>query len=158
MKQIQTTQPTDVTKHLSCATCPLHYNCNKYALICDFIHNKLYIGAKLLCVLMQSENATTNVLSECNKNALSNPNQRAATLYELFLPTLNKYLNAFYKHERENASDYHKQTLIFTLAESLNRWGLLQYFDFIFSQNIENTYNILQKQFEYEITKSEHKN
>lgn len=107
---------------------------------------------------MQSENATTNVLSECNKNALSNPNQRAATLYELFLPTLNKYLNAFYKHERENASDYHKQTLIFTLAESLNRWGLLQYFDFIFSQNIENTYNILQKQFEYEITKSEHKN
>lgn len=158
MKQIQTTQPADATKHLSCATCPLHYNCNKYALICDFIHNKLFLGAKLLCVLMQAENVTTNILTECKKNKLPNPIQSAATLYELFLPTLNKCLNVFHKHELENASDYHKQTLIFTLAESLERWGLLQYFDFIFSQNVENTRNILQKQFEYEITKSENKN
>lgn len=155
MLQVETSQIFDATKHLSCSTCPLHNNCNKYALICDFIHNKLFFGANLLCVLERSENATMNVCNECKKNNFSNPLQRAETLYKDFLPTLNNFLNAFYKYDCEHASEYSKQALIFALAESLEYWHLLQYFDFMFSQDIENTRNILHSQFEYEITKSE---
>lgn len=89
------------------------------------------------------------------ENKLSNPFERAKTLYKDFLPTLNKFLNAFYKYDYEHASEYHKQAIIFALAESLEYEGLLQHFDFMFSQNIENTRDILQAQFEHEITKSE---
>ncbi len=155
MLQVETTQIFDATKYLSCATCPLHNNCNKYALICNFVNNKLFFGASLLCVLERAENATMNVLAECKKNNFSNPLQRAETLYKDFLPTLNNFLNAFYKYDCENASDYDKQALIFALAESLEYWHLLQHFDFMFSQDVENTRDILHSQFEYEITKSE---
>lgn len=155
MLQVETTQIFDATKYLSCATCPLHNNCNKYALICDFIHNKLFFGASLLCVLERAENATMNVLTECKKNNFSNPTQRAETLYKDFLPTLNNFLNAFYKYDCEHASEYSKRALVFALAESLEYWNLLKHFDFMFSQDIENTRDILQAQFEYEITKSE---
>lgn len=155
MLQVETSQIFDATKHLSCSTCPLHNNCNKYALICDFIQNKLFFGANLLCVLERAENVTMNVLNECKKNNFSNPLQRAETLYKDFLPTLNNFLNAFYKYDCEHASEYSKQALIFALAESLEYWNLLQHFDFMFSQDIENTRNILHSQFEYEITKSE---
>ncbi len=155
MLQVETTQIFDATKYLSCATCPLHNNCNKYALICNFIHNKLFFGANLLCVLERAETATMNVRNECVKNNFSNPTQRAETLYKDFLPTLNNFLNAFYKYDCEHASEYHKQALIFALAESLEYWNLLQHFDFMFSQDVENTRDILHSQFEYEMTKSE---
>lgn len=155
MLQVETTQIFDATKYLSCATCPLHNNCNKYALICDFVNNKLFFGASLLCVLERAENATMNARAECVKNKFSNPTERAKTLYKDFLPTLNNFLNAFYKYDCEHASEYHKQALIFALAESLEYWELLKHFDFMFSQDIENTRDILHAQFEHEITKSE---
>lgn len=155
MLQVETSQIFDATKYLSCSTCPLHNDCKKYMLICNFISNKLIFGANLLCTLERAENAAINVLSECSKNRFSNPQQRAETLYKDFLPSLNNFLNAFYKYDCENAKDYDKQALIFALAESLEYWNLLQYFDFTFSQDIENTRNILQAQFEYEIAKSE---
>lgn len=155
MLQVETTQIFGATKYLSCSTCPLHNNCNKYALICNFVNNKLFFGASLLCVLERAENATMNMLAECKKNNFSNPLQRAETLYKDFLPTLNNFLNAFYKYDCENASDYDKPALIFALAESLEYWHLLQHFDFMFSQDVENTRDIFHSQFEYEITKSE---
>lgn len=155
MLQVETTQIFDATKYLCCASCPLHNNCNKYALICNFVKNKLFFGANLLCVLERAESVAMNVRNECVKNNFSNPFTRAETLYKDFLPTLNNFLNAFYKYDCEHASDYDKQALIFALAESLEYWNLLQHFDFMFSQDIENTRNILQAQFEYEITKSE---
>lgn len=155
MLQVETTQIFDATKYLSCATCPLHNNCNKYALICDFIQNKLFFGASLLCVLERAESVTMNVRNECKKNNFSNPMQRAETLYKDFLPTINNFLNAFYKYDCEHSSEYAKRALIFALAESLEYWNLLKHFDFMFSQDIENTRDILQAQFEYEITKSE---
>ena len=157
MLQIETTQIFDATKHLSCASCPLHNNCNKYALICDLIHDKLFFGAGLLCLLERAESVTMFARSECVKNNFSNPTERAKTLYKDFLPTLNNFLNAFYKYDCEHASEYSKRALIFALAESLEYWNLLKHFDFMFSQDIENTRDILQAQFEYEITKSENK-
>lgn len=155
MLQVETTQIFDATKYLCCASCPLHNNCNKYALICDFIHNKLFFGAELLCVLERAENATMNARAECVKNNFSNPTERAKTLYKDFLPTLNNFLNAFYKYDCEHTSEYAKRAIVLALAESLEYWELLKHFDFMFSQDIENTRDILQAQFEYEITKSE---
>ena len=81
--------------------------------------------------------------------------KRDKTLYKDFLPTLNNLLNAFYKYDCDNADDYAKRAITYALAESLEYWGLLQHFDFMFSQDIENTRNILQAQFVYEMTKSE---
>lgn len=155
MLLIETKQIFNATEYLSCPTCPLHYNCNKYALICNFINNKLFFGANLLCVLERAENAAMCALNECKKNNFSNPTQRAETLYKDFLPTLNNCLNAFYKYDYEHASEYDKQALIFAFAESLEYWNLLKHFDFVFLQDVENTRDNLQKQFEYEITKSE---
>lgn len=155
MLQIETTQIFDATKYLSCTSCPLHNNCNKYEQICDLAKHKLFFGANLLCVLERAENAMINVLAECKKNNFSNPMERAKTLYKDFLPTLNNFLNAFYKYDCDSADDYAKRAITYALAESLEYWDLLQHFDFIFSQDIENTRNILQAQFIYEMTKSE---
>ena len=155
MLQIETTQIFDATKYLCCASCPLHNNCNKYALICDLTHDKLFFGAGLLCLLQRAESVAIRVLHECVKNNFSNPTERAKTVYKDFLPTLNNFLNAFYKYDCEHASEYTKRTIILVLAESLEYWKLLEYFDFMFSQDIENTRDILLAQFEYEITKSE---
>lgn len=155
MLQVETSQIFHTTKYLSCSTCPLHNNCNKYMLICNFTNNKLFFGANLLCVLERAESAAQAAKRELVKNNFSNPTQRAETLYKDFLPMLNNFLNAFYKYDCERASEYDKQALIFALAESLEYWNLLQYFDFMFSQDIENTRDILHAQFEHEITKSE---
>ena len=71
------------------------------------------------------------------------------------MPALNNYLNAFYKYECEQAAEYAKCAIIFALAESLEYWDLLEYFDFMFAQDIANTRNALEKQYEPEILKSE---
>lgn len=155
MLQVETTQIFDATKYLSCGTCPLNHNCSKYALACDFIHNKLFFGANLLCVLERTEKAAMNTISECIKNNIPNPTERAKTLYKDFLPALNNFLNAFYKYEYEQASEYAQCAMFFDLAESLEYWGQLQYFDLIFSKDVEKMRDILHAQFEYEMTRSE---
>lgn len=155
MLQIETIQIFDATKHLGCASCPLHNNCNKYALICDLVHDKLFFGAGLLCLLQRAESVAMSVRRECVKNNFSNPTERAKTLYKDFLPTLNNFLNAFYKYDCEHANEYTKRTIILVLAESLEFWELLKHFDFMFSQDIENTRDTLCAEIEYEITKSE---
>ena len=155
MLQIETTQIFDATKHLGCDYCPLHNNCNKYALACDFIHNNLFFGANLLCVLERAENAAMNVIAEGQKNKFLNPLACAETTYKDFLPALNNFLNAFYKYESERASEYAQCALFFALAESLKSWNQLQYFDLIFSQDVEKMCDLLHAQFEYEITRSE---
>src|SRR5574344_101675 len=55
MLEVTTTQVADATKKLACPICPLHYNCNKYVLICDFVKNNLFFGASLLCTLERAE-------------------------------------------------------------------------------------------------------
>lgn len=155
MLQIETSQIFDATKYLGCSTCPLNHNCNKYMLICDFVKSKNYFGACTLCLIELAENACMRLQNELLKNKVSNVAERVKTLYKRFLPALNADLQAFYKYECEDAGEYTKNALIFAVAESLEYHELLQYFDFFFSQDIENTRDILQKSFEYEITKSE---
>lgn len=155
MLQIETTQNFDATKHLGCDYCPLHNNCNKYALACDFIHNKLFFGANLLCILERAENSAMNVIAEVTKNKLPNPLACAETTYKDFLPAVNNFLNAFYKYESEQASEYAQCALFFALAESLEYWNQLQYFDLIFSQDVEKMSDLLHAQFDYEMTRSE---
>ena len=155
MTHIETTQIFDATKYLSCSDCPLNKNCTKYSLTCDLIHNKLFLGANLLCCLMRAENTANNTLRECIENKLANPGKYAKTLYKDFLPTINNHLKAFYKYECEQSDEYAKCAIIFALAESLEYWDLLEYFDFMFGQDIENIRNALKKQYEPEILKSE---
>lgn len=155
MTHVETTQIFDATKYTSCSDCPLQRNCTKYSLICDLIHNNLFIGANLLCCLMRAENAVTNTHRECIKNKLANPDKYAKTLYKDFLPSINNHLNAFYKYECEQADEYSKCAIISALAENLEYWDLLDYFDFMFAQDIANTWSALEKQYEPEILKSE---
>lgn len=155
MLNVETTTIIDATKYLSCSNCPLHNNCNKYALICDFIHHNLYFSANLLCVLERAENNCLSVKKELMRENFTNITQRVETLYKDYLPTLNNLLEAFYRYECENTEEYYKHSLILALAESLEYYNALQYFDFMYSRDIENTRDILLAQFEYEMTKSE---
>lgn len=155
MTHVETTQIFDATKYLSCTACPMHYNCAKYSLICDLIHNKIFSGAHFLCCLMRADNTAMNTLTECVKSKLANPSIYAKTLYKDFLPALNNRLNAFYKYECEQADEYTKCTIIFALAESLEYWGVLDYFDLMFKQDIRITRKALKNQYESEILKSE---
>lgn len=154
MLEVTTTEIFDATKYLACSSCPLHNNCNKYMLICDFMTKKLFFGANLLCVLERAENAVQAAKRELVKNNFTNPSERVKTLYKDFLPQLNNNLEAFYKYDCDNASDYHKQTLIFALAESLEFYDLLREFDFVYSRDVENTRDVLAASFEHELNKT----
>ena len=52
---------------------------------------------------------------------------------------------------------YCKQEVICHLAESLEYYDLLKHFDFIYCRDIENTLDILIKQFDFLFTKNEYK-
>lgn len=158
MLEVTTTQVADATKKLACPICPLHYNCNKYALICDFVKNNLFFGANLLCALERAENVIQSKQLELLKNKSSCTKEKIKTLYKDFLPELNNALEAFYKYECDKASDYHKQEVICYLAESLEYYELLQYFDFVYCRDIEITRDILIKQFDFLMAKDENKN
>ena len=157
MLEVTTTQVADSTKKLACAVCPLHYNCNKYVLICDFVKNNLFFSANLLCALERAEDVLQSKQKELLKNKSLCTTEKIKTLYKDFLPELNYNLEAFYKYECNNASDYHKQELICHLAESLEYYDLLQYFDFVYCRDIEITRDILIKQFDFLFTKNEDK-
>ena len=154
MLEVTTTQIFDATKYLACNSCPLHNNCNKYMLICDFITKKLFFAANLLCVLERAENAVQAAKCELVKNNFTTPSERVKTLFRDFLPQLNNNLEAFYKYDFNNASDYHKQTLICTLAETLEFYDLLREFDFVYCRDIENTRDILLANFERDLNKT----
>lgn len=158
MLEVTTTQVADATKKLACSICPLHYNCNKYMLICDFVKNNLFFGASLLCTLERAEDVIQSKQRELLKNKSSCTKEKIKTLYKDFLPELNNALEAFYKYECDKASDYHKQEVIFYLAESLEYYGLLQYFDFVYCRDIEITRDILINQFDFLMAKDEDKN
>ena len=158
MLEVTTTKITDATKKLACSVCPLHYNCSKYMLICDFVKNNLFFGASLLCILDRAEDVIQSKQRELLKNKSSCTKEKIKTLYKDFLPELNNALEAFYKYECDKASDYHKQEVICHLAESLEYYGLLQYFDFVFCRDIEITRDILIKQFDFLMAKNEDKN
>ena len=155
MLQIETTQVMDATNYLSCSSCPLNHNCKKYSLACELIHSKTFFGSNLLCIVERAETTAMRTQAECVKNKISNPLERAKTAYRDFLPALSNYLNAHYKYECETTDTYTKRCIILTLAESLDYWGLLQDFDFIFSHELEITREIMLQRFEYEIVKSE---
>lgn len=155
MKTITTTRTLDATKYLPCESCVNNFNCKRYMLACEFIHNKLFFAADLICTLECAEELCISKQIECVRKGYSQTTRRARQAFRLFLPTINNALNAFYKYEYEEASDYTKQTLISVLANTLEDWNSLTYFDFMFNQNIKNKRDILQKEFEYEITKSE---
>ncbi len=158
MLEVTTTQVADATKKLACPICPLHYNCNKYALICDFVKNNLFFGASLLCTLERAEDVIQSKQRELLKNKSSCTTEKIKTLYKDLLPELNNALEAFYKYECDKASDYHKQEVICHLAESLEYYDLLQYFDFVYCRDIEITRDILIKQFDFLMAKDEDKN
>lgn len=158
MLEVTTTQITDATKKLACPVCPLHYNCSKYMLICDFVKNNLFFGASLLCTLERAEDVLQSKQKELLKNKSSCTTEKIKTLYKDFLPELNNALEAFYKYECDKASDYHKQEVICHLAESLEYYELLQYFDFVYCRDIEITRDILIKQFDFLMAKDEGKN
>lgn len=155
MLQIETTQIFDATKKMGCGSCPLHSNCNKYQLVCEFVKNDLFFCAELICILERAESSAMNVIYKCKKEKLPNVSAKAQTAYKDFLPAINNYLNAFYKYECEHVSEYEKRALILAIAESLEYWDLLKHFDFVFSHDIENTRDLFLAHFEYEMTKSE---
>lgn len=157
MLQTETSQIFDPTTCLSCSYCPLHFNCKKYMLICDLVKKNLTFGAELLCILGRAETFADYVLRKSVKENKGNPFAIARTLYKDFLPTINNYLTAFYKYECEHTKEYDKREIILTLAAQLEYWNLLEHFDFVFSQDVENTRDTILTVMQHETTKSENK-
>lgn len=155
MEQVKTTQIFDATEHSGCTFCPLHHNCREYSLICDFIHDKQFFAANLLCSLMRAESTAMKTVLDCKTGNATNSRECAKTLYKDFLPTINNYFSAFCKYECDLSGEYARRVIVLTLAESLEYWEFLDYFDLVFSQNIANTRDALAKQYESEILKSE---
>lgn len=155
MEHVKTTQIFNATEHLGCTFCPLQNNCREYSLICDLAHDKLFFAAHFLCALMRAETTAMKIVLDSKTRNATTSRECAKTLYKDFLPIINNYFNAFYKYECEQSSEYARRAIILTLAESLEYWEQLEYFDLAFSQNIANTRDALAKQYQSEILKSE---
>ena len=89
MLKVTTTQFFDPTKYLACGSCPLHNNCNKYELICDFMTKKIFFGANLLCVLERAENAVQSAKYELLKKKFTCVSERVKTFLSFFLKNIS---------------------------------------------------------------------
>lgn len=142
---VETTQITDPTKELGCKCCPLTYTCRFYHTICDLQKNNVPFGARLLCTLLRAESICTKIHEERALSPHLFPFTTAYSTFELFLPAVNNNLKAFYKYDFETCPDWAKVTVMTTLANTLKKWCCLEDFDFMFSQDVEETTKQLLK-------------
>ena len=136
---VETTQIVDPTKKLECGYCPLNYTCRLYHTICDLEKNNVHFGAKLLCVLLKADSICTKIFKKRLQSSLLYPLTTAKEVFSLFLPAINNNLKAFYKYDCESAPKWAKSVVIRTLESTLDCWECLQDFDFMFSQDVEET-------------------
>ena len=142
---VETTQITDPTKGIGCKHCTLNYCCKYYHTICDLQKNKVYFGARLLCTLLKVDHLCTHIFNDhLNETGLFTMAVTQDTL-ELFLPAINNNLKAFYKYDFETCPGWAKVTVITILSNTLKKWDCLEDFDFIFSQDVEETAKRLSK-------------
>ena len=139
LHSVETTQIMDPTNELGCKCCPLAYTCRFYHTICDLQRNSVPFGARLLCTLLKVEDVYAGI---CAGSVLSPhlfPSTTAYSILELFLPAINNNLKAFYKYDFETCPEWAKVTVMTTLSNTLKKWECLQDFDFMFSQDVEET-------------------
>lgn len=139
LHSVETTQIMDPTSRLICGCCPLTYTCRLYHTICDLQRNNVHFGARLLCTLLRAESICTKILEERALSPHLFPFTTAYSTFELFLPAINNNLKAFYKYDFETCPDWSKVTVITTLAKTLKKFDCLETFDFMFSQDVEDT-------------------
>ena len=137
MLQNETKHIIDATNITECSCCPLHYNCSHYMMICDFVQNKAIIGAKLLCILERAENAAIRIGNDLRYAGYNNIAARKEITYKDYLPGIHNWLEAFFKYEAENVGRYYREALILLLADSLDYYNCLEYFDCFFCENIK---------------------
>lgn len=137
MKTISTTFKTDATKFLCCAECPLNHNCNKYALACDFVNQKLFFSASLICVLERAENCCEKTFRELVEKRIKNATERTENLFKIFMPCIYNTWRAFELYEAETSGAYARSALVFSLYGTLARYNAVELFDFLFNTEIE---------------------
>lgn len=141
----ETIQIVDPTKKLNCGCCPLRYGCTYYYTICSLENYGVHFGAKLLCTLLKADRICTDIFEKCRQNGVPLPTTTAQDTLELFLPAVNNGLKAFYKYDFETCPDWAKVTVMTTLSNTLKKWCCLEDFDFMFSQDVEETTKQLLK-------------
>lgn len=142
---VETAQVVDPTKKLNCGCCPLRYGCTYYYTICSLENYGIRFGAILLCTLLKADRICTDIFEKCRKNGVPLPKTTAQETFELFLPAINNNLKAFYKYDFEACPDWAKEAVITILSNTLKKWDRLKDFDFMFSQDIEETAKQLLK-------------
>lgn len=145
--------PMDATKFLSCNLCPLNYQCARYSLACEFTHNHLYFSARIICILETVDQVCTCLNRELIKKNITNVQQRIKSLYELFLPEIFNYWNAYIKYELPVADEYSQNALLFALCDSLETFEELERFDFLFKTGLNKLRENKMKTFKPEIEK-----
>lgn len=142
---VETTQIIDPTKVIGCNHCAFNYRCKYYHTICDLQKNNVHFGVRLLCTLLKVDRLCTSIFNDhLNTTGLFSVAVTQETL-ELFLPAVNNSLKAFYKYDFETCPDWAKVTVITILANTLKKWDCLEDFDFMFSQDVEETVKQLMK-------------
>lgn len=136
---VETSQIVDPSTQLGCKCCPLTYTCRLCYTIRDLQRNNVPFGARLLCTLLKAENVFTRIYEERAMSPKLLPYETAYSILELFLPSINNNLKAFYKYDFETCPDWAKVTVMRVLDNTLRKWGCLQDFDFMFSQDVEET-------------------
>lgn len=146
LHSVETTQIMDPTKELGCGHCVFNYCCKYYHTICDLHKNNVRFGARLLCTLLKIDRLCKNIFNDhLNTTGLFTMEVTQDTL-ELFLPAINNNLKAFYKYDYDAAPLWARVTVITSLANALKKWDCLEDFDFMFSQDVEDTAKRLVKQ------------
>lgn len=147
------TPPMDATGVLRCHLCSLNYQCARYGLACELTHSHLYFSAKIICILESAEQACTCLSRELIKENMANVQQRIKALYELFLPEIFNYWNAYRTYELFAADEYSQNALLFALCDSLESFGELERFDFLFKTELKKLREEKMKTFELEVEK-----
>lgn len=140
MNEVKTTTKLDATEYLTCRYCVKNYGCKRYSLICELEKKGLFIACKLLCTLEAAEWAATECAMHCIKEKINNASLRGEIMLKNFLPQINNLLCAFYNYECEKATIYDKRAIIIALGSTLENYDVLTYFDIIFRQDLQSTF------------------
>lgn len=84
---------------------------------------------------------------------MANVQQRVKALYELFLPEIFNYWNAYRNYELSAADEYSQNALLFALCDSLESFEELERFDFLFKTGLKKLREKKMKTFKPEIEK-----
>lgn len=131
------TQSFNATNNLGCKSCPLGHNCGSYMLACELIKNKYPLGARLICLLQNAENACAKVAATLPNSVRTAEEQCKKKLFKYFVPAIYNAWHAHNIYENANVNSYENQAIVCKLGDVLEQFAFLDEFDIQYCENIK---------------------